>query len=190
MAINLKKGQKISLVKENGGKGLSKVILGLGWDEPDSGRACDLDANAVLFDAGGNVVEKIWFRNTNKNDQAGIGVAHTGDNLTGAGDGDDEQIIVDLDKVAAGVTAIVFTVASYSGHTFNEVKNAFIRVVNGSNHSELAKYILSDGFKETGVIMGRLYRHGGEWKFAALGLPANGQTVNDQIDTIKRTALS
>ena len=180
MAIKLQKGQKISLNKENGGAALKRIIMGLGWDEPSSGRNCDLDGNAILFDEAGGVVDKVWFRNLNA-----TGVKHTGDNLTGAGDGDDEQIIVELDQVASNVKSIVFTVASYSGHTFTEVENAFIRVVNGDDQTEMAKYQLSEGYKETGMIMGRLYRHNGEWKFAALGNPANGKSVNDQIAAAK-----
>ncbi len=182
MSVKLQKGHKISLAK---GSDLKKgLFFGLGWDAPTTGRNVDLDANAILFDEGKNELGTVWFRN-----KSVAGVAHSGDNLTGAGEGDDEKIIVEPSKLAANVKSVVFTVASYSGHTFTEVQNAFIRIVNLDTGVELAKFQLSESFKETGLIMGRLYKHGEEWKFAALGLPANGRTVQDQLAAVKANAL-
>ena len=182
MGISLTKGQKISLAKP--GVTIKKLFFGLGWDAPTTGRNVDLDANAILFDENKNELGKVWFRN-----KSVAGVAHSGDNLTGAGEGDDEKIVVEPALLAAAVKSVVFTVASYSGHNFTDVKNAFIRIVNLDTGEELAKFLLTENFKETGLIMGRLYKHNNEWKFAALGLPANGRTVEEQIAAVKTSAL-
>ncbi|MDR0520947.1 MAG: TerD family protein [Planctomycetaceae bacterium] len=198
MAISLVKGQKISLVKESGGASLAKISMGLGWDaakrkpkgiigaifggkQPDS---IDLDASCVLFDADKNMVDAVWFRQLKSKDGS---IRHTGDNLTGDGDGDDESIIVDLDKVPANVQALVFTVNSFRGQTFQEVDNAFCRLVNLSDNQEIARYTLTGGGNYTGYIMAKVYRHHGEWKMAALGEPSDGQTFNDMLPQITAT---
>lgn len=173
MAVNLVKGQRISLEKE-AGKAVTRVIMGLGWD---TGREqIDLDASCALIGEDKSVLEAIYF--SNKRAKNGS-VQHSGDNLTGAGDGDDEQIKVDLGAVDAAVKHIVFAVTSYRGQKFTSVKNAFVRIVDEATGKELCRYSLSDQFPNTGVIMARLYRHNGEWKFAAIGEPADGRTVLD-----------
>jgi tellurium resistance protein TerZ len=173
MAVNLVKGQRISLEKE-AGKAVARVIMGLGWD---TGREqIDLDASCALIGEDKSVLEAIYF--SNKRSKNGS-VQHSGDNLTGAGDGDDEQIKVDLGAVDAAVKHIVFAVTSYRGQKFTSVKNAFVRIVDEATGKELCRYSLSDQFPNTGVIMARLYRHNGEWKFAAIGEPADGRTVLD-----------
>ena len=173
MAVNLVKGQRISLEKE-AGKAVARVIMGLGWD---TGREqIDLDASCALIGEDKSVLEAIYF--SNKRSKNGS-VQHSGDNLTGAGDGDDEQIKVDLSAVDAAVKHIVFAVTSYRGQKFTSVKNAFVRIVDEATDKELCRYSLSDQFPNTGVIMARLYRHNGEWKFAAIGEPADGRTVLD-----------
>ncbi|MGR9036926.1 MAG: TerD family protein, partial [Gammaproteobacteria bacterium] len=151
MSINLQKGQKISLSKEAGGS-LSKVIMGLGWDVKKSGggllkgmfggggsESIDLDASCVMFNDDNKVVDLIWFRQLKSRDGS---VIHTGDNRTGEGEGDDEQIIVELNKVPANVKALVFTVNSFTSQTFENVDNAFCRMVDGSTNKEIARYTL------------------------------------------------
>lgn len=191
MTINLQKGQKISLSKESGGA-LSKVVMGLGWDAKKTGvgllkgvfgggGSIDLDASCVLFDEQNKVVDTVWFRQLKSRDGS---VVHTGDNLTGEGEGDDEQIIVDLDKVPASVKSLVFTVNSFTGQTFDAVENAFCRLVDNSNKKEIARYTLSSQGPHSAQIMAKLYRHGGEWKMHAIGENGNGRTIESLLPQI------
>lgn len=194
MAINLQKGQKISLSKESGGN-LNKVVMGLGWDAKKSGGggllgglfggggsdAIDLDASCVLFDDNNKVVETIYFGHLKSRDGS---IVHTGDNRTGAGDGDDEQIIVELDKVPASVKALVFTVNSYTGQTFDSVENAYCRLVDNSSNQEVARYTLSSQGSHTAQIMAKLYRHNGEWKMHAIGENGTGRTIENLLPQI------
>lgn len=187
MAISLSKGQTISLVKESAG--LSKVRLGLGWDPVKKkggflsglfggggGGEIDLDASCLMFDAGKQLLDVVWFRQLKSNDGA---IVHSGDNLTGEGDGDDETIAVDLDRLPAGVQTLVFTVNSFRGQSFNEVENAFCRVVDERSGKELARYTLTEQGSHTGVVMAVLGRAGGDWTLKAIGTPANGRTAQD-----------
>ena len=196
MAISLVKGQKISLEKESGST-LFQIKMGLGWDvaKPKMGiigaifgggqtENIDLDASCVLFDAAKNMVDAIWFRQLRSKDGS---IQHTGDNLTGEGEGDDESIIVDLTKVPANVQALVFTINSFRGQTFNQIDNAFCRLVNMNGDSEIARYTLTGGGNYTGYIMAKIYRHNGEWKMAALGEPSNGQTFQNMMSDIVKT---
>jgi tellurium resistance protein TerZ len=191
MAISLQKGQKISLDKESG-QTLSKVIMGLGWDAVKKGGllgglfgggggSIDLDASCVLFGQDNKVIDTIWFQQLKSRDGS---VVHTGDNRTGDGDGDDEQIIVDLAKVPEKVTALVFTVNSFSSQTFDAVDNAYCRILNAANQSEIARYTLSSQGPHTAQIMAKLYRHNNEWKMHAIGEPANGRTIEQLIPVI------
>ncbi|MDR1872566.1 MAG: TerD family protein [Deltaproteobacteria bacterium] len=188
MAISLVKGQKISLDKESGG-GLNKVIMGLGWDPIKkkgffSKKAVniDLDASCCLFDENKTPLDVVYFGQLNSKDGS---IVHTGDNLTGEGEGDDEQIIVNLSKVPANVKYLVFTVNSYQGQTFDSVENAYCRLVDDRGQKEIARYTLTGGGAHTGLIMAKLYRHQNEWKMHALGDNANGKTVADLIPAIK-----
>ena len=190
MAISLAKGQKISLEKEAGG-GLSRITMGLGWDVAQkkgflgklSGPgSVDLDASCVMFDESKNPVDAIWFQQLKSKDGS---VQHTGDNLTGAGDGDDEQINVDLSKVPATVKSLVFVVNSFTGQNFSQIENAFCRIVNASNNQEIARYNLSSQGTHTAQIMARIYRHDGEWKMHAIGENASGRTFNDLMPVMK-----
>ncbi len=185
MAISLSKGQKISLNKEAGGAGLTKIVMGLGWDVAQkkgflgklAGLAgIDLDASCVMFDANKQSVDAIWFRQLRSKDGS---VQHSGDNLTGAGDGDDEQIVVDLSRVPANVTALIFVVNSFTGQNFSQIENAFCRVVNGANNQEIARYNLSAQGPHTAQVMAKIYRHDGEWKMHALGEIGSGRTFKD-----------
>ncbi len=174
MPINLAKGQKVDLTKGN--PGLKNIMVGLGWDVNafDSGDSFDLDAAAFLIDAAGKCPtdkEFVFYGNLTHSSGA---VNHMGDNLTGDGEGDDEQIQIDLSKVPANIEKIAFTVTIYEAEArhqnFGQVSNAFIRLVDESNGTELIRYDLGEDFSiETAVVVGELYRNNGEWKFNAIG---------------------
>ena len=174
MPINLSKGQKVSLTKGN--PGLTKVAVGLGWDvnQYDTGGDFDLDTAAFLLTASGRVAQDTDFVfYGNSKDPSGA-VTHMGDNRTGAGAGDDEQIMVDLSLVPANITKIAFTVTIYEAEArrqnFGQVSNAYIRIYNDANGEEMIRYDLEEDFSiETAVVVGELYRHNGEWKFNAIG---------------------
>lgn len=174
MAISLTKGQKVDLTKTN--PGLKNVLVGLGWDinRFDSGSDFDLDASAFLVQENGKVSgdqDFIFYSNLEHPSGA---VVHLGDNRTGAGDGDDEQITVDLSKVPENIARIAFTVTIYDAESrrqnFGQVANAFIRLVNADTDEEIVRYYLGEDFSiETAMVVGELYRHNGEWKFNAIG---------------------
>ncbi len=174
MAISLQKGQKVDLTKGN--PGLTKVMIGLGWDtnKYDGGYDFDLDAAAFLTNESGKVTNDLDFVFYNNLKHQSGAVEHQGDNLTGEGEGDDEQILVDLTKVPQNIAKIAFTVTIHDpdvrGQNFGQVSNAFIRVVNDATGVELIRYDLGEEFSiETAVVVGELYRHGQEWKFNAIG---------------------
>lgn len=174
MAVSLTKGQKVDLTKGN--PGLCKLLVGLGWDTNryDGGSDFDLDAAAFLLNGGGKVSgdgDFVFYGNLK---HASGAVEHMGDNLTGEGDGDDEEIRVDLSKVPETVEKIDFTVTIYEAEerrqNFGQVSNAFIRVVDEASNTELIRYDLGEDFSvETAVVVGELYRNNGEWKFNAIG---------------------
>ncbi|MCI8574262.1 MAG: TerD family protein [Oscillibacter sp.] len=174
MAVSLTKGQKVDLTKGN--PGLSKLLIGLGWDvnKYDGGSAFDLDTAAFLLSGAGKVSgdgDFVFYGNLK---HASGSVEHMGDNLTGEGEGDDEQIKVDLSAVPASVEKIDFTVTIYEAEerrqNFGQVSNAFIRVVDESTGTELIRYDLGEDFSiETAVVVGEIYRNNGEWKFNAIG---------------------
>ncbi|MCX4810786.1 TerD family protein [Streptomyces graminifolii] len=172
MGVTLAKGGNVSLSKA--APNLTNVLIGLGWDaRSTTGADFDLDASALLC-GGGRVLGDEWFIFYNQLTSPDGSVEHTGDNLTGEGEGDDESILVDLPKVPATCDKIIFPVsihmADERGQTFGQVSNAFIRVVNQADGQELARYDLSeDASTETAMIFGELYRYQGEWKFRAVG---------------------
>ncbi|MFD8724947.1 tellurium resistance protein TerD [Streptomyces sp. Ag109_O5-1] len=172
MGVTLAKGGNVSLSKA--APNLTNVMIGLGWDaRSTTGAPFDLDASALLCQ-GGRVLGDEWFVFYNQLKSPEGSVEHTGDNLTGEGEGDDESILVDLPKVPETCDKIVFPVsihmADERGQTFGQVSNAFIRVVNQADGQELARYDLSeDASTETAMIFGELYRYQGEWKFRAVG---------------------
>lgn len=198
MAVNLSKGQKISLEKEAGGA-LSQIKMGLGWDVGaapqksggflgglfggggSAGGSIDLDASCIMLDANKQMVDAIWFGQLQSKDSS---IQHTGDNRTGAGDGDDEVINVNLSRIPDHVQALVFTVNSFTGQTFATVNNAFCRLVNASNNSEVARYDLSAQGSHTALILAKIYRHNGEWKMHAIGETASGRTFHDLMPAI------
>lgn len=192
MSISLQKGQKVSLSKDNAG--LSKVIIGLGWDEVKQARGffapkpapIDCDASAILLQNGKVLDPKdvIFFGNLRHSSGT---VQHMGDNLTGAGEGDDEQIVVDLASLPAVYDKIVIVVNIYQAvqrkQHFGMIQNAFIRLVDGRNNSEMCKFNLTDNYNNmTAMIFGEVYRHNGEWKFNPMGQgttdPGLGEIVN------------
>jgi tellurium resistance protein TerZ len=198
MSVNLSKGQKISLEKEAGGA-LSQIKMGLGWDVGaapqkssgflgglfggggSGGGSIDLDASCIMLDANKQMVDAIWFGQLQSKDSS---IQHTGDNRTGAGDGDDEVINVNLSRIPDHVQALVFTVNSFTGQTFATVNNAFCRLVNASNNSEVARYDLSAQGSHTALILAKIYRHNGEWKMHAIGETASGRTFHDLMPAI------
>lgn len=174
MPINLQKGQKVSLTKGN--PGLSKVVVGLGWDvnQFDTGGSFDLDAAAFLVTDSGKVSRPEDFVFYGNLTHPSGSVQHLGDNLTGEGDGDDEQIKVNLSAVPANIAKIVFTVTIYDAEVrrqnFGQVNNAFIRIYNEDTGAEMLRYDLGEDFSiETAAVFGELYRNGNEWKFNAIG---------------------
>ncbi|CAG6392814.1 MULTISPECIES: TerD family protein [Streptomycetaceae] len=173
MGVSLSKGGNVSLTKE--APNLTAVVVGLGWDaRTTTGSDFDLDASALLTNEAGKVLSDqhfVFFNNLRSPDGS---VEHTGDNLTGEGEGDDEVINVNLAGVPADVVKIVFPVSIYEAESrqqsFGQVRNAYIRVLNAADQRELARYDLTeDASTETAMVFGELYRHGGEWKFRAIG---------------------
>jgi tellurium resistance protein TerD len=198
MGINLQKGQRISLSKE--APGLTKLICGLGWDVAKrsggglfgvfgNAQDYDLDASVICLDRNDKVKDIaniIYFGNLSHRSGA---ITHLGDNLTGAGEGDDEQILVDLSRMPSEIVKLVFTVNIYDcisrKQDFGQVQNAFVRLVNQSNNQELAKYNLSGSEYKgiTGMLMAEIYKHNDEWKMAAIG---NGVKVNGLQEIVQK----
>jgi tellurium resistance protein TerZ len=185
MSVSLSKGQKVSLAKRDGGS-LSRVRMGLGWDAVKKkgffggakSQSIDLDASALLFDASGQLVDQVWFQQLRSKDGT---VQHTGDNRTGAGDGDDESIRVDLSAVPATVTTIVFAVNSFTGQDFTQIENAFCRLIDETNETEIARYDLSGSGRHNAQIMAKVSRDGAGWSMTALGIAATGRTFRDLL---------
>ena len=174
MPINLSKGQKVDLTKGN--PGLKNIMVGLGWDvnEFDTGADFDLDASAFMLGSTGKCPtdkEFIFYGNL---EHASGGIKHMGDNLTGEGEGDDEQIEVTLENIPQNIERIAFTVTIYDAEqrrqNFGQVSNAYIRIVDEATNTELIRYDLGEDFSiETAIVVGELYKHNGEWKFNAIG---------------------
>lgn len=203
MGISLQKGQKIDLTKGGGG-GLRQVMVGLGWDEAQQSsgggflkglfgggqpQAIDCDASAILCGVNGKIVANdisqccVYFGNLRHSSGA---IIHQGDNLTGEGDGDDEQIMVNLSMVPASIDKIVFVVNIYDARARNQhfgmIRNAFIRLVNMDNNTEICRYNLSDNYNNmTGLVVGEIYRKNGEWKFNAIGQPVQEASRLDSL---------
>lgn len=190
MSISLQKGQKVSLTKDNAG--LSEIIIGLGWDEAPRKKgglfarkpeSIDCDASAILCISGKfrDKADVVYFGNLKHKSGA---VKHMGDNLTGAGEGDDEQIIVDLKQVPSEYDKIILVVNIYQAvqrkQHFGMIKNAFIRLVDARNNMELCRYNLTEDYSGmTAMVFGEVYRHNGEWKFNAIGQGTNDNSVGE-----------
>jgi tellurium resistance protein TerZ len=191
MTISLTKGQKVSLSKDGGS--LTRIFMGLGWDAAKKGgllgglfgggtQDIDLDASCLVFDESGKLMDEIWFNHLKGMNGA---IIHTGDNLTGAGDGDDETIKVDLSRLPGSIKSLVFTVNSFRGQTFDKVANASCRVVDDVSGNELASFSLSESGPHTGLVMAKIYRHNGEWKLHAIGEKTSGKTFHDMMPAIQ-----
>lgn len=178
MAISLSKGGNLSLTKTD--PNLVRILIGLGWDERSTdGASFDLDASAFLLGATGKVRGDHDFIFYNQLRSTDGSVEHTGDNRSGEGDGDDESLLVDLSKVSPDIEKIAITVtihdAQVRGQNFGQIANAFIRVVNQDNGVEIVRFDLAEDYStETAMVFGELYRHGGEWKFRAVGQGYSG----------------
>src|SRR3954467_2022397 len=188
MGVNLSKGQSVSLVKSGGG-GLTRVRMGLGWDAMKKrglfgkrSQSIDLDASALLFNSAGQLVDQVWFQQLTSRDGS---VQHTGDNRTGAGEGDDESIRVHLDGVPSVVQTIVFTVNSFTGQDFSQIENAFCRLVDESaNDAEIARYELTGSGSHNAQVMAKVAREGAGWSMTAIGVPATGRTFRELLPAI------
>ena len=190
MSVKLQKGQKVSLSKDNAG--LSRIIVGLGWDEVQQQsrgffapkpQPIDCDAFALLLQNGMllDTRDVVYFGNLTHMSGA---VKHMGDNLTGAGDGDDEQIMIDLNAVPAQYDRIVLAVNIYQAHKKNQhfgmIQNAFIRLVDARNNNEMCIYNLTENYSgQTAMLFGEVYRHNGEWKFNAVGQGTTDGSIGD-----------
>lgn len=179
VGINLSKGQRIDLTKTN--PGLTKVIVGLGWDTNrySGGHDFDLDASAFLTDANGKVIQDVDFIFYNNLVHPSGAVEHTGDNRTGEGEGDDEQIKIDFAKVPSHIHRIAITVTIHDAESrsqnFGQVSNSFVRVVDEQDNREILRFDLGEDFSvETAVVVCELYRHNGDWKFSAVGSGFSG----------------
>ncbi|MBQ7008043.1 MAG: TerD family protein [Ruminococcus sp.] len=195
MSISLQKGQKVSLTKDNAG--LAKVVVGLGWDEVQQkkglfslkAQSIDCDASAIMLKNGKYVAKSdiVYFGNLTHSSKS---VKHMGDNLTGAGDGDDEQIVVDLPAIPADYDKIIMVVNIYQAvprkQHFGMIRNAFIRIVDQRTNTEMCRFNLTDDYSGmTSMIFGELYRHNGEWKFNPMG---QGTTDPGLGELVKRFA--
>jgi tellurium resistance protein TerZ len=186
--VSLSKGQTVSLDKTAGGS-LSRVRMGLGWDAAEKKglfgkkkQDIDLDASALLFNDQGQLVDQVWFAQLKSKDGS---VQHTGDNVTGAGEGDDESIRVDLAKVPAEVTTLVFTVNSFTGQDFTQIRNAVCRLVDEVHEDrEIARYELSGSGPHNAQIMAKVARAGAGWSMTAIGVPATGRTFRELLPAI------
>ncbi|MED3572062.1 TerD family protein [Cytobacillus praedii] len=174
MAVSLSKGQKVDLTKTN--PGLTKVVVGVGWDvnKYDGGHDFDLDSSVFLLGDNGKVTSDSDFVFYNNANGGNGSVVHTGDNRTGAGDGDDEQVKVDLANVPANIQRITFTITIHDGEArnqnFGQVSNSYVRIMSEDSGEELIRYDLGEDFSiETAIVVGELYRHNAEWKFSAIG---------------------
>jgi tellurium resistance protein TerZ len=180
MAISLQKGQQISLAKE-AGPSLGLVRMGLGWDAIKKkgflgfggGQvAVDLDANALLFDAGGNLVDAVWFRQLQSKDGS---IRHS----------DDETIEVDLARLPASVVTVIFSVNNYTGQDFSQIENAYCRLVNLQGEKEIARYNLSAQGGHSAMILASLKRQGNDWTMTAIGATSRGRTYNDNLPDMR-----
>lgn len=191
--VSLSKNQTVSLSKQS--PVLSQLEFGLGWDPIKKkgffggllggSDSIDLDAGCVLMDSAGNKIDTIWFRKLKSSCGS---VIHTGDNLTGEGDGDDEVIKVNLSKLPSSVEYLAFTVNSFRGQSFNDVDNAFCRVVDQSK-KELARFKLTEQGSHTGIVIASLSRNNGNWDFTAHGHACRGRTIDDMHSDIVTTVV-
>jgi stress response protein SCP2 len=177
-------------LRKDGGVALTRIRMGLGWDPVVTAKRgffgggksgdIDLDASVVLF-ADRNVADVVYYGQLRSKDGS---IQHRGDNLTGAGEGDDEVVNVDLTRIPPQVTTLVFIVTSYRGQTFEQVQNAFCRLVDDTQNAELARFTLQGGMPFTGLVMAKVYRQGSEWKLQAIGEGINAKHAGEAIKVL------
>lgn len=184
--VSLKKRETVSLVK-TGAPALRRVAMGLGWDPARGGRDIDLDASAITIDRRGRKSDSVWFM---AKSAYGGAIEHSGDNLTGAGEGDDETIEVDLGRLPDDVVAVVFTVNSFRGQKFTQVARAYCRLLDRDTGAELVRFDLTDSEPRTGVIMSVLRRAGAAWEMTAIGEFHDGKTARAMYEPAERTVAS
>ena len=179
--VSLSKGQTISLAKGDG-SALRRIHMGLGWDAAKGmfgrAKAIDLDASCMVFDSNSNLIDSVWFNQLKSNDGS---IQHTGDNRTGRGDGDDESIIVDLERLSPNAVTLVFVVNSFTGQNFSKIENASCRLVDLETNQEMARYDLSGSGSHTAQIMAKISRQSGSWAMTAIGQAASGRTFKDLL---------
>jgi stress response protein SCP2 len=181
--VSLQKRQTVSLTKGAGTPPLRRVAMGLGWDPAAGGRNIDLDASAIAVGARGKQVDSVWFMSKSA---FGGAIEHSGDNLTGHGGGDDETITVDLQALPADVTAVVFTVNSFQGQKFTDVRSAYCRLIDLDSGSELVRFDITESAPRTGVVMSVLRRSGPLWEMTAIGEFEDGRTVRSMYKVAER----
>ncbi|GGF42748.1 TerD family protein [Williamsia phyllosphaerae] len=189
--VSLTKGQQVSL-KKDGGVALTRITMGLGWDPVvtkkrglfggGGGSNIDLDASAMMF-AGKQLADLAYYGQLKSKDGS---IHHEGDNLTGEGDGDDEVINVDLTRIPPNITQVLFIVTSYQGQTFEQVDNAFCRLIDQTNRAELARYTLAGGMPFTGIVMAKVFREGSGWKLQAMGEGMNARHPGEAAKQVDR----
>jgi stress response protein SCP2 len=185
--VSLVKAQRVSLVK-SGAPPLTRVRMGLDWDPAPGRRNIDLDASVIAFDTSGRKLEIVWFMHLREFHGA---IVHSGDNLTGQGEGDDEQITVDLAGLPPQVTSLVFTINSFKGQKFTEISRAFCRLVDETSGQELVRFELSDAEPASGVLMAMLRRTAAQqWEMRAIGEFHDGRTVKKLVEPASRHAAA
>ncbi|CAM3846901.1 TerD family protein [Mycobacterium frederiksbergense] len=189
MSVSMTKGQKISMVKGNGGA-LTRVRMGLGWDAVKKrglfgtkAQEIDLDASCMVYDQAGQLLDSVWWKQLRSRDGA---IIHTGDNRTGAGDGDDESIIVDLQALNGQVATLMFVVNSFTGQNFSQIENATCRLVDSTNEAEIARYVLTGSGTHNSQVMAKVSREGAGWTMTAIGAIANGRTFKDLEPVVRQ----
>lgn len=189
MSVNMTKGQRISMVKSNGGT-LTQVRMGLGWDAVkkrgffgSKAQEIDLDASCMIYDQSGQLLDAVWWKQLKSRDGA---IVHTGDNRTGAGDGDDESIIVNLQALSGQVATLMFVVNSFTGQNFSQIENATCRLVDSTNENEIARYVLTGSGTHNSQVMAKVSRDGTGWSMTAIGAIANGRTFQDLEPVVRQ----
>lgn len=184
MAVNLTKGQGVNLKKD--APNLNRILIGLGWDPEKSifGRAIDIDASVICIDEKGKKEFVVFYGKLNHPSGA---IKHCGDNLTGEGDGDDEQIIIELDRIPEKIVRLAVIINIYEAYSrnqhFGKVKNCFVHADDMSTNKELVRYNVDGNFdKKTGIFVADIYRHKGEWKFKAIGEGVEAKNINDMVN--------
>ena len=189
MSVSLQKGQRISMVKASGST-LTKVRMGLGWDAARKRRFfrskpqdIDLDASCMIYNRKGRMVDAVWWQQLRSKDGS---IVHTGDNLTGDGEGDDESIIVNLKALPPSVATLVFVVNSFTGQNFSQIENATCRLVDCTTETEIARYVLTGSGVHNSQIMAKVSLDGEIWTMTAIGAIANGRTFHDLEPAVRQ----